>query len=171
MQPPGTLPLFCPSALSQHPAVRPSVPLCLSKLQDGVGAIGVPPTPEIPLTPPVHGWGVLRTCNKPNKPNEAPKRDCTHLGMGGSWGGNRGSNGVLEGGGIPQDEASGVHEGGRGGKRGGEEVRPQRSHCLSGGTRTHFGLPEPTLGVPLPILVSEDPFWGAIAHPGHQAQF
>lgn len=119
MQPPGTLPLFCPSALSQHPAVRPSVPLCLSKLQDGVGAIGVPPTPEIPLTPPVHGWGVLRTCNKPNKPNEAPKRDCTHLGMGGSWGGNRGSNGVLEGGGIPQDEASGVHEGGRGGKRGG----------------------------------------------------
>lgn len=131
----------------------------------------------------------MRSCNKPNKPNEAPNCDCAHQGLGGDWRENRGSSGGLEGGGIAQVVSMrGVFWGVRTHPQvpgsvlvcqdlpGGTGVLRVLTPTL-GSTRTHFGVSGPTrggeergggqgLGEPLSFWEYQDPFWSVIAHPG-----
>lgn len=100
----------------------------------------------------------MRSCNKPNKPNEAPNCDCAHQGLGGDWRENRGSSGGLEGGGIAQVVSMrGVFWGVRTHPQvpgsilvcqdlpGGTGVLRMLTPTL-GSTRTHFGVSGPTRG-------------------------
>lgn len=88
-----------------------------------------------------------------------------------AWG-HRGSQSANTHPGEHQDPFWGVRTHSGGGRRGGVG-RVQGSHCPSAGTRTHFGVSLPILGVLRLILRFQNPFWiartnfrGPIAHTG-----